>query len=53
MVLSDEVRAAFQCQTEPYVGQPHDWDYKKYRYLCRHCLTIISKERLKELTDNA
>jgi len=56
MVMTDEVRAAFQCQDGPSAGRPHDWDYRRaprQSYRCKNCLVVLSKAELKELTDNA
>lgn len=49
-MVTDEQRAAFQCED----GRPHEWSYLKdlhKNYRCRLCLVIITKARLKELTD--
>jgi len=55
--MEPEVTAAFQCTTGASAGEPHDWDYRRRAtgnsYRCKKCLVIISKARLKELTDNA
>jgi len=43
---------AFMCET----GVPHQWVYLKdlhKNYRCSLCLMVITKARLKELTDNA
>lgn len=52
MTMSDDVKAAFLCED----GKVHDWNYLRdleKRYRCRLCLVVITKARLKELTDNA
>jgi len=55
--MEPEVIAAFQCQVGPSDGEPHEWDYRRRpegnSYRCKKCLVVITKARLKELTDNA
>lgn len=56
MVSPADVEAAFHCQTGAQIGLPHQWTYlndlhKNYR--CAVCLLVMTKARLKELTDNA
>ena len=53
---AEQVNSAFHCQTGPSEGRPHAWIYLKdtYRnYRCSLCLVVVSKARLKELTDDA
>jgi len=53
---ADQVAAAFHCIDGPSTGQPHGWVYLKdlhKNYRCSLCLVVITKARLKELTDNA
>lgn len=53
MTITDQdVIDAFQCSS----GVPHQWDYLKdlaKNYRCKLCLVVITKARLKELTDHA
>ena len=52
MVTEQDIEAAFRCQPPTKSeGMPHDWDYLKNKYRCRNCLVVITKDRLKELTD--
>ena len=48
----DDIKAAFFCGD----GQVHQWTYlrdKQHRYRCKLCISTITKDRLKELTDDA
>lgn len=52
----DDVTAAFLCITGANLGFPHRWRYLsgvRKMYQCTVCLVMITKARLKELTDNA
>ena len=52
LIPSTDKERAFLCED----GRVHVWSYlkdAKSNYRCDLCLTIISKARLKELTDNA
>ena len=45
-------QAAFFCED----GQVHVWTYlrdKQHRYRCTRCIATITKDKLKELTDDA
>ena len=45
-------QAAFFCSD----GQVHQWTYlrdKLHRYRCQRCIATITKDKLKELTDDA
>jgi len=49
-----QVKSAFLCQDGTNEGRPHLWTYlndlhKNYR--CAVCLVVVTKARLKELTD--
>lgn len=51
MAITPEARAAFLCES----GTPHEWTYLRdlhKNYRCTLCLMVITKARLKELTDN-
>ena len=48
-----QIKDAFHCKG---TDTPHQWTYLKdlhKNYRCSLCLTVITKARLKELTDNA
>ena len=48
-----DVEKAFFCED---TGVPHAWNYLKdinKNYRCSLCLVVITKQRLKELTDDA
>jgi len=52
----EQVNSAFHCQDGASIGAPHGWVYLKdlhKNYRCSLCLVVVSKARLKELTDNA
>jgi len=54
--MNPEVVAAFQCQSGPSDGEPHNWTYRNRpdgTYLCTKCLVSLTKGELKRLTDNA
>lgn len=54
--MNDDQVAAFLCQYGPSEGRPHSWSYLRdlnKNYRCATCLVVITKARLKELTDNA
>jgi len=56
MPLTPDQIAAFQCQSGPSNGEPHEFTYRNRpsgKYLCKKCLDEFSKTRLKELTDDA
>jgi len=52
----EDIEAAFHCVTGPDAGRPHTWTYLRgvhKNYRCAVCLVVITKARLKELTDGA
>lgn len=52
----EDIEAAYLCQSGANIGQPHQWTYLRgihKLYKCAVCLVVITKARLKELTDNA
>lgn len=54
--MTPEEIAAFQCQSGPSEGKPHNWTYRNRpngTYLCFDCLVTLTKAELKRLTDNA
>ena len=51
-MTTEEKKAAFMCDD----GSPHQWTYLRdadKNYRCGRCLTVITKAKLKELTDHA
>ena len=51
---AEQVSAAFLCITGGNDGNPHEWSYLKdlhKNYRCVRCLVVVTKARLKELTD--
>lgn len=52
----EDINAAYLCQSGVNLGQPHQWAYLRgvnKIYKCAVCLVVLTKARLKELTDNA
>ena len=48
-----QIKDAFHCKV---TDVPHQWTYLKdidKNYRCVLCLVVMTKQRLKELTDNA